>query len=87
MVSLERVIATRPLEANGNFLTQADAEPRILEGGLMWFGGLCFGGLGFRVYRDNGKSNGTYYNGDYIGLYWDNGIMEKKMETTIMGII
>ena len=30
-------------------------------------------------YRDNGKENGNYYNGPYIG------IMEKKMETTAMG--
>ena len=32
------------------------------------------------LYRDNGKENGNYYNGGYIG------IMENKMETTIMGL-
>ena len=40
---------------------------------------------------NNGKENGNYYNGllgfrDYWGyrVLW--GIMEKKMETTIMGL-
>ena len=33
------------------------------------------------LYRDNGKENGSYYNGV---VYWGYiGIMEKKMETTI----
>ena len=48
--------------------------------------GLYWGSMG-----DNGKENGNYYNGlyrVYIGLYWGYiGIMEKKMETTIMGYI
>ena len=44
------------------------------------------------LYWENGKENGNYYNGLYIGvmlgLYWGYiGIMEKKMETTIMGYI
>ena len=35
--------------------------------------------------RDNGKENGNYR--DYRGLYWGYiGIMEKKMETTILGL-
>ena len=25
---------------------------------------------GCMVYWENGKQNGNYYNGDYIGLYW-----------------
>ena len=34
--------------------------------------------------RDNGKQHGNYR--DYKGLVWGHiGIMEKKMETTIMG--
>ena len=39
------------------------------------------------LYRDNGKENGNYR--DYIGfrVYWGYiGIMEKKMETTTMGL-
>ena len=40
-------------------------------------------------YWDNGKEDGNYCNGLYrgdIGLYWAYvGIMEKKMEATIMG--
>ena len=43
------------------------------------------------LYWDNGKENGNYYNGLYrgcIGLYWGYiGIMDKKMETTILGYI
>ena len=36
------------------------------------------------LYRDNGKENGNYFIiAGYIGVIW--GIMEKKMETTIMG--
>ena len=31
---------------------------------------------------DNGKENGNYYISVYIGVIW--GIMEKKMETTIL---
>ena len=44
------------------------------------------------IYRDNGKENGNYrdyrdYVGYILGLYWGNiGIMEKKMETTILGL-
>ena len=37
-----------------------------------------FYGLG--LYWDSGKENGSYYIGGYIG------IMEKKMETTILGV-
>ena len=41
------------------------------------------------LYRDNGKENGTY--SDLLGLYRGVlggyiGIMEKKMETTIVGL-
>ena len=36
------------------------------------------------IARDNGKENGNYYS----GLYWGYiGIMEKKMETAIVGYI
>ena len=31
--------------------------------------GPCSEGLGVRLYRDNGKENGNYYNGDSIGIY------------------
>ena len=41
------------------------------------------------IYGDNGKENGNYYNGLYytliLGVYRGNiGIMEKKIETTIV---
>ena len=42
------------------------------------------------IYRDNGKENGNYRNyRDYIGIIYGSykgymGIMEKKMETTII---
>ena len=41
------------------------------------------------LYRDNGKENGNYYNVKTIGLFRGYigdyiGIMEKKMETTIV---
>ena len=38
------------------------------------------GGLILRIYRD-------YVGTGYIGTHWGNIIMEKKMETTIMGYI
>ena len=48
-------------------------------------------GIIYGLYRDNGKENGNYFNGlyrDYRGLYWGNiGIMEQKMETSLMGYI
>ena len=39
--------------------------------------------FGFRLYRDNGKEDGNYYSvlGKYRG---ETGIMEQKMETTIV---
>ena len=61
--------------------------------GLGLYQGLYRGYIGviLGLYWDNGKENGNYYNGlyrGYIGLYWGYiGIMEKKMETTIMGYI
>ena len=39
------------------------------------------------LYWDNGKENGNYYSiiGYILGFYWGTiGIMEKKMETTIV---
>ena len=39
------------------------------------------------MYWDNGKENGNYYNGLYRDYRAYIGIMEKKMETTIMGYI
>ena len=38
------------------------------------------------LYRGNGKANGTYREyEDYVGFYWGyTGIMENKMETTIL---
>ena len=45
---------------------------------------VCILGL----YWDNGKENRNYYNGLYRVLYWGYiGILEKKIETTIMGYI
>ena len=41
-------------------------------------------------YGDNGQENGNYYNGLYRGIVcwgYNMGIMDKKMETTIMGYI
>ena len=31
--------------------------------------GPCSEGLRVRLYRDKGKENGNYYNGDSIGVY------------------
>ena len=41
------------------------------------------------LYRGNGEENGNYHNRDYIGvLYWGYiGVMERKMETIIIGVI
>ena len=42
------------------------------------------------LYGDNGQENGNYYNGFYRGIVcwgYNMGIMDKKMETTIMGYI
>ena len=35
-------------------------------------------------FRDDGKGSGNYYNGLFRGYI---GIMEKKMETTLMGYL
>ena len=43
-------------------------------------------GLILRLYGDNGKENGNYYNGlykdygDYIGVIWDNGKKWNQLE-------
>ena len=66
--------------------------------GILFYGSFLRLGLrvgGFRdLLRDHGKENGNYYNGLYRDselqiMYYRNysGIMEKKMETTIMGFI
>ena len=40
------------------------------------------------LYRDDGKENGNYYNRVNIGIHWGYiGMMERKMETTIIGYI
>ena len=55
--------------------------------GLMWglYGGYM--GVTWELYGDTGKENGNYYNRVNVGVIWGYmGIMEKKMETTIIMI-
>ena len=58
-------------------------ENGIGSGNYYNVGGML-GMLG--LYWDNGKEHGNYYNvGGMLGSY--TGIMEKKMETTILGLL